>query len=98
MKWYKFGFTRLWDNLTLEIRNKRISRDKAISIVKKNGNQVPRMEIKKFCEYLNISNKKFSQIVNKFRDKKIWSRVKNKWVIKNFLIENWEWKNNEIKD
>ena len=98
MKWYKFGFTRLWDNLTLEIRNKRISRDKAISIVKKSGNQVPRIEIKKFCEYLNISDKKFYQIVNKFRNKKIWSRVKNKWVIKNFLIENWKWKNNEIKD
>ena len=23
MKWYKFGFTREWDNLSIEIRNKR---------------------------------------------------------------------------
>ena len=29
MKWYKFGFTRLWDNLSLEIRNGKLTRKKA---------------------------------------------------------------------
>ena len=35
MKWYKFGFTREWDNLSIEIRNKKITRDKALEIIKK---------------------------------------------------------------
>ena len=48
MKWYKFGFTRLWDNLTLEIRNKRISRDKAISIVKKMAIKFQEWKLKSF--------------------------------------------------
>ena len=30
MKWYKFGFTRLFDNLSLEIRNGRMTRDEAL--------------------------------------------------------------------
>ena len=35
MKWFKFGFNRVWDNLSIEIRNKRISRNDAIKLLKK---------------------------------------------------------------
>ena len=48
LKWYKFGFTRVWDNLSIEIRNNRISRDKAINIIKKIGTKNPTKEIKLF--------------------------------------------------
>ena len=37
MKWYKFGFTREWDNLSIEIRNKKITRNKALKIIKSKG-------------------------------------------------------------
>ena len=43
-KWYKFGFSRLFDNLSLEINN-RLTRDDAINIIRQNGNQVPKQEI-----------------------------------------------------
>ena len=33
MKWYKFGFTRFWDNLSIEIRAGRMSRAEAIKII-----------------------------------------------------------------
>ena len=33
LKLYKFGFTRAFDNLSLEIRNKRIKRNVAIKII-----------------------------------------------------------------
>ena len=33
MKWYKFGFTRLWDNLSIEIRNGRMKRNEAIQVI-----------------------------------------------------------------
>ena len=46
MKWYKFGFTRTWDNLSIEIRNKRIKRNQAISYLVKNYEQKPINEIK----------------------------------------------------
>jgi hypothetical protein len=37
MKWYKFGFTRLFDNLSLEIRNGRMTRDRALAIIQEKG-------------------------------------------------------------
>ena len=57
LKWYKFGFTRTWDNLSIEIRNRRLTRKNAIKILKSKRDKKPTKEIKKFCNYLNISEK-----------------------------------------
>ncbi|MDA7604045.1 N-acetyl sugar amidotransferase [Candidatus Pelagibacter sp.] len=92
LKWYKFGFTRIFDNLSLEIRNKRISRKKAIEIIKSDGLKPPIDDIIKFCNYCNISKKKFFQIAEKFRNKNIWKKNKDKKLyIADFLIDEWKW-------
>jgi hypothetical protein len=54
LKWYKFGFNRSFDNLSLEIRNGRISRKKAIEIISKNQNFLPIKDIEKFCKKRKI--------------------------------------------
>ena len=69
LKWYKYGFTRLWDNLSIEIREGRITRKEAIKIAKREK-KLPIKQIKFFCNYLNISLKKFFTIAEKFRNKK----------------------------
>ena len=91
LKWYKFGFTRTWDNLSIEIRNNRLTRNKAIKILKTNIDKKPINEIKKFCKYLNISENNFYKIIEKFRNKKIWKKNKGTWYISNFLIKDFKW-------
>jgi N-acetyl sugar amidotransferase len=91
MKWYKFGFTREWDNLSIEIRNKKKTRDQALKIISEKGLTLPQKEINKFCKYIGITKKNYLQIIDKFRNKKIWYKEKNKWKIKNFLFKNWNW-------
>ena len=92
MKWYKFGFTRMWDNLSLEIRNKRITREEAILKIKSIGNELPRSEILLFCKYVNISESKFFEIAGSFRNKDIWeANDQGIWHIKDFLIKDWKW-------
>tara|TARA_B110000967_G_C18736568_1_gene485404 strand:- start:140 stop:997 length:858 start_codon:yes stop_codon:yes gene_type:complete len=92
LKWFKFGFTRVFDNLSIEIRNKRIDRKKAISIIKKKMKDIePKSDIKKFCKYTNISNREFTKIIEKFRNKLIWEKKNNKWKIKNFIIRKYHW-------
>ena len=91
MKWYKFGITRDFDNLSLEIRNGRISRDRAISILKKKKILTPLEDIKKFCEFAKIKEIIFFSIAEKFRNKKIWTKKNNKWKINDFLINDWKW-------
>lgn len=86
LKWYKFGFTRLWDNLSLEIRAGRITRDKALEIVQERGDEKPIEEIKKFCKWVGITETEFFDIIEKFRNKDIWSLKNNQWKIKDFLL------------
>ena len=93
IKWYKFGFTRLWDNLSIEIRTGRLSRDEAINIISERGDETPYSEIEKFCEYVQITNMEFWEIANSFRNKDIWKKDENgTWKIDDFLIKDWSWK------
>ena len=93
MKWYKFGFTRLWDNLSIEIRAGRINRGEAIKIIASKDPEAEGMpEIQKFCKYIDISAQEFFNIAESFRDPNIWQKDKNgKFYIENFLIEDFRW-------
>lgn len=91
-KWLKFGFTRIFDNLSLEIRNKRKTRNEAIKIIAKTGPQVPEQDINKLCVFLGISLQHFRKIAEKFRNRKIWVRQNNRWMIRDFIIKRWSWR------
>ena len=91
-KWYKFGFSRIFDNLSLEIRNGRITRDEAIEILKSNGPEIPSDDIKKYCNFVGITEFDFFKILEKFRNQTIWKNENGIWKINGFLIESWDWK------
>ncbi len=86
LKLYKFGFTRLHDNLSIEIRKKRMTRAQAIKILKGIKSKKPISDIKKFCKFTKISVDRFFRICEKFRNKKIWKKHKNSWKLVNDLI------------
>ena len=85
LKWYKFGFTRLMDNLSIEIRNNRISRKEAIKIVHRSKDIIPERSIKKFCKYVKITEKKFYSIAETHRNLNIWSKKNGRWIINGFI-------------
>ena len=91
LKWYKFGFTRLWDNLSLEIRSNRMTREQAIDIVYKTKEENPEEAINKFCKYVGIQKTQFFTIAESFRNQEIWSYQNDKWHLNNFLIPEWSW-------
>lgn len=92
IKWYKFGFTRLFDNLSLEIRNGRMSRDDAVATVAQKGDQTPHEDIELFCEFTDIPRTRFDDIVETFRNHKVWTKRDHTWMIDDFLISDWEWR------
>lgn len=91
LKWYKFGFTRLFDNLSLEIRRSRMTRAQALEIVRRRGDQTPRADIKVFCNYVGITEGEFFAIAERWRSHTIWVKEKGVWKITNFLIPDWQW-------
>ncbi len=88
LKWYKFGFTRLWDNLSIEIRNNRLTRDEAIEILIDAGEEYPQSEINSFCDYLSITKTQFTEITDNFRNLNIWEKSENNdWKLLGYLLK-----------
>lgn len=91
LKWFKFGFTRLFDNLSLEIRNGRMTRETAIETLKKYGPQTPYDDIERLCEFLKIPVNHFWELCETFRNHDVWSKTDGVWQIKDFLVDDWSW-------
>jgi N-acetyl sugar amidotransferase len=91
MKWFKFGFTRTWDNLSLEIRNGRMSRDEAIDVLRERGDETPHEDVDAFCEWAGIGRERFFEIAEGFRNPDVWTERDGNWMIDGFLIPDWHW-------
>ena len=92
IKWFKFGFTRSFDNLSLEIRNNRMSREQAISWLETRGDETPSSDIEKFCAWSGLSRMQFDEITESYRNHDVWKQINGVWKIPGFLIENYPWK------
>lgn len=93
MKWYKFGFTRLFDNLSLEIRNGRMDRAAALDVLRRAGEQTPHADIASLCAFTGISTARFHAIAEGFRNPAVWRRDRDGvWVIPDFLLPDWPWR------
>jgi N-acetyl sugar amidotransferase len=91
LKWYKFGFTRSFDNLSLEIRHGRLSRPEAIKILQQRGDERPSQDIDRFCRFTGITPEHFEALVERFRNPGFWDKHGQGWQIRDFLIPDWKW-------
>jgi hypothetical protein len=91
LKWYKFGFTRTFDNLSVEIRNGRLTRDEAVDILRRRGDETPHEDIDRFCAFVGITRGHFFEVIERFRNPAVWSRRDGTWRIDGYLIADWKW-------
>jgi len=89
LKYIKFGFGQCMDSACYDLRENKITREMAIDLVRKYDGKCSDSYIKKFCDYIEISQKEFWDIANKFRSS-IWKKTEsNEWYNTYWdLIEN----------
>lgn len=89
IKFIKYGYSKISDHCSREIRLKRLKRSDAIKLIKK-YNKVCIQDIDLFSKWINISKKELLFTIDKFRNKNFWYKKKNEWLNKNliFQIEN----------
>jgi N-acetyl sugar amidotransferase len=92
LKWYKFGFTRTFDNLSIEIRNGRLTREQAVETLRARGDETPHEDIARFCAWLGITQAHFFEVCERFRNRDVWVQRGGTWVIDNFLVPDWSWR------
>lgn len=83
MKYLKFGFGKVSDQVCEEIRLGRMTRDEAIALVKRYDGKCADRYIRRFCNYLDITEQQFWEVAERFRDKTIWERAPDEtWQLK----------------
>lgn len=82
LKFLKYGFGRATDQLCIEIRHGRISRDEAIRVVRKYEGQVPREYLSDFLEFTGCSEEEFFKTLDKFTNRKIFKTDGNNNLIR----------------
>lgn len=92
MKWLKFGFGRAFDNLSVDIRNGRLTREQAIEKLRAIGDDTPNSDIDMFCRFSGLERGRFFAIAETWRNRDIWKKgADGCWTVPNFLIADWPW-------
>ena len=66
LKYVKYGFGRATDHASIDIRNKRITREQGLELVKKYDGKYPHLSIQTFIEYSNMSKSEIDEIIDSF--------------------------------
>ena len=97
MKWIKFGYGRCSDHASKDIRMGIISREKGIEYVKKYDHIKPDIDLKRWLDYVKMSEDEFDYIADTFRDPNIWKIENNKWFKKDIFGNYEEFGNINLK-
>jgi N-acetyl sugar amidotransferase len=86
-KWFKFGFNRITDNASNEIRKRRMTREEAIKLVReRDGRKPPKEYILAFCKQIGITEEYFWKTAERFRNNDIWKKDENReWYIEGWI-------------
>ncbi len=76
-KFLKFGFGRATDHASLDIRNKRLTREEGLELVKKYDGKLPTKYMDEFLKDFDLTEDEFLNICNKFTNKSLFKTDEN---------------------
>ena len=83
----KYGIGRTTYDASQEVRNEKITREEAITLVKMYDHEFPKKYFKNFLEYIDIKEELFHKIVDSFRSPHLWEKKGNDWILKQKIYE-----------
>lgn len=79
----KFGLGRCSYDAAQEVRNEKLTRDEATYLVEKYDTEFPKKFFKEFLEYIDTSEEKFHDTIDKYRSEHIWKKdSNNEWKLR----------------
>lgn len=82
IKYFKFGFGKVTDEVCEDIRFGRMSRQEGFELVKKYDGKCSPEYIRRFCDYIDISEEKFWEVAESYRNKDLFEKIEGKWKLK----------------
>jgi hypothetical protein len=81
VKFAKWGYGKVTDHASREIRLRRMSREEGIALVE-HYNDVPLQDLVALLAWIGMSEGDFRACVDRFRDPRIWSCADGNWVLR----------------
>jgi len=78
----KFGIGRATSDAAHEIRDKHLTREEGVALVKKYDSEFPKKHFREFLEYIDVTEEQFWRIVERFRNPWIWEKSSREWKLK----------------
>ncbi len=83
----KFGIARATSDAAHEIRDGHITREEGVALVKRYDGEFPAKHFKFFLEYLDIDEKEFWRVIEKFRTPHVWKKVDGVWSLNSAVYD-----------
>lgn len=85
IKFLKWGYGKVTDHASREIRLKRLTREEAVRLVAQYSHCYP-TDVNLFLKWLDLPENDFWPMVDKFRDSSIWNKSGEQWILKNSVV------------
>jgi len=82
LKFIKFGYGRGSDHSCKDVRSGLMTRETAVEMIKKYDHVKPR-DLKRWLDYVGMSEDEFDRIADTFRDSRVWRRENGEWAKSN---------------
>ncbi|MDX1929814.1 MAG: N-acetyl sugar amidotransferase [Pirellulaceae bacterium] len=79
LKFIKFGYGRCSDHASKDIRDGYLTRNDAIDLVRKYDHVKPCRDLRRWLEYVGMSENDFDVICDRFRSPKVWWIKDGRW-------------------
>ena len=85
----KFGIGRTSYDASQEIRNKHLTREEGIALVKRFDGEFPDRYFEDVMNYIEMEPEHFHELCNKFRSPHLWGKdANNLWKLRHNVFKN----------
>lgn len=80
--WIKFGLGRASYDASQEIRNKHLTREEGVALVRQFDGEVPTRYIRDVMDYIEMDVEEFMELCDLFRSPHLWDKVNGEWKLR----------------
>jgi len=84
----KFGLGRASYDASQEIRNKHLTREEGVALVRRFDGETPKKYSHEVLEYIGMSPEQFFALCDKFRSPHLWEKENDEWKLRHPLWES----------
>jgi len=81
----KFGIGRATYDASHEIRNKHLTREEGVALVKRFDGEFPDRYFNEIMDYIGIKPERFYELCDQFRSPHLWEKVDGEWKLRHMV-------------